>query len=122
MIRVRIDYVDGTFAEGPLEMWTIMPSEGVDTITIYTRTGSTRIAGMTIYWLYRQGDVWHRGGAGLGAGYIGGRSIPMPPEVLIFPDEHMEQVPLEWVPDMPHSAVKLGWWYPGTEGIIQGGE
>jgi len=115
--KVIVKYVDGTSAEGPFQYWPSMRSDGVDQVIIVVSNGETKIAGMTLYWLYEDVDGnWHRGGAALGPGYIGGNSNPMPPEIIIHPDETMSQSPLDWVPDMPHDVVKLGWWYPGTEG------
>lgn len=116
-IKVQINYVDGSSIEISPEQWPEVRADGVDVVIVKTVTGSTRIAGMTLYWLYIDEEgVIHRAGAALGPGYIGGRSNPMPSEVLIYPDGTMDQRPLEWVPDMPHKVFKMGWWYPGTEG------
>lgn len=115
---VRVVYVDGSEASGPPEDWASWRADGVDQVIVEVDAGSTSISGMTLYWLRPLGEDWGRGGAALGPGYIGGISVPMPPEVIIHPDGTMMQRPTEWVPDMEIAQVKLGWWYPGTEGRV----
>lgn len=118
MTRVAVTYVDqeGTW-DADASDWPLLRADGVDEVVIYNASGASHIAGCTLYWVYPEGDVWVRGGAGLGMGYAD-KGEYLPPETLCLPDGTQTHRTVEWVPDLPHDAVKLGWWYPGTKGRV----
>jgi hypothetical protein len=85
--------------------WPSSASEAVDYVEVRTKSGSTRIAGQSVYWAYSEGDHWVVGGAPLGYG------VPAP-EILVYEDGRQEARSIRYVPDLYHRSVKLGWWWP----------
>lgn len=104
--NIRIRYVDGREIFASATSWATLPSQGVDWVEIghdhYTRT-----SGMSIYWLYREAALWVMGSGPVGYGTL-------PAEVLVGSDDQHASRPIEFMPDLPHELVKLGWWWPGT--------
>lgn len=103
---VRIRYVTGRVEAASVSAWPELPAEGIDWVEI-GHHHFTRTMGMSIYWVYREGNRWVMGSGPVGYGAL-------PAEVLVGADDQHEARAIEFMPDLPHSAVKLGWWWPGT--------
>lgn len=106
--QVTVRYVDGTSATFDAGVWCSQRADGVDAVTVRTVTGSTTFHGRSAYWLYREGAVWVCGAASFGY------DREHPPEILFHPDGAMTSRRIEYVPDLTHGQIKLGWWWPGT--------
>jgi hypothetical protein len=106
---VVVHYVDGTTTEGTVVDWPGLPSHGVDWVEI----ARVRFKGKSVYWLYPEGDDWI---AGCASFYEDAKNA----ELIVHPDGSQDERPIEWVPDLAHVNVKLGWWRPGTEGQPDG--
>lgn len=105
--RVTIGYVDGTTCSFDAGVWPSQRADGVDWVEVANASGPSRLQGHSVYWLYREGRVWVAGQASLHYGRV------LPPEVLFLPDGRQDTRVIEYVPDLPHGVVKLGWWRPG---------
>lgn len=104
-IRARIVYVDGTEIEVPAEDWARARSDGVDVVFAGVDGAWTSYQGHSLYWLRREGESWVVGGASFYENPIS--------EIIIAPDGTQTERKLEWVPDLRHAEVKLGWWWIG---------
>lgn len=108
--RVTVWYVDeGGPRTGDAGLWPSLRADGVDRVVVTNRSGSSILQGHSVYWLYREGDVWVAGQASLHYD----RWIP--PEVLFLPGGTQDTRHIDYVPDLHHADVKLGWWRPGEE-------
>lgn len=111
--RVFVSYVDDTKTVFPPERWPDARGDGVEEVYFEVSPGvGHRLSGHSLYWLYREGDAWV-----VGSGTVGEQ--PLTTEGVYRDDGTAEARPLGWMPDLPHCAVKLGWWRPGTEGRIE---
>jgi hypothetical protein len=110
MVRVTVHYVDGSRVTCPAEDWVHVRADGVDTVVVANPSGCTTFHGRSAYWLYPEGEAWVAGAASFGY------DRHHVPEVLVHPDGVMETRRFEYVPDLKHEQVKLGWWWPGTTG------
>jgi hypothetical protein len=102
MIGFEIAYVDGSTEQGPARSWPSVRSDGIASVSVGGAQGRTRYQGHSLYWLRAEGQDWVVGGASF---YVNPIS-----EIVIAPDGSMIERKLEWVPDMFHRDVKLGWW------------
>jgi hypothetical protein len=98
-IQVVVRYVDGSQESGMAQHWRSMRSEGVDWIEV----DHVRIHAQSLYWLRREGEHWRVGGASF---------YQQPSFEVEIGEEGQREVPVEWVPDLLHDDVKLGWWWP----------
>lgn len=108
--KVTIEYVDGTVYRFDAGVWQSQRGHGVDTVVVANESGPSTFSGHSVYWLYREGDVWVAGQASFAYSPV------IPPEVLFLPDGTQDTRPIEYVPDLKHNQIKLGWWMPGTKG------
>lgn len=109
-MTAEVAYVDGSVQRAPAGLWRTLRSDGVDWVVVSNATGPSTFSGHSAYWLYREGDVWVAGQASFHYSRV------IPPEVLFLPDGTQGTRAIDYVPDLPHSAIKLGWWLPGTTG------
>jgi hypothetical protein len=110
MVAFTIYYVDGEVIEDSGDFWKYTRGDGVDRVVIRNESGASNFGGNSAYWLYQEDDMWVAGQASF-------RYSPtLPPEVLFFPDGTQKIRRIQYVPDLEHSSVKLGWWWPGTVG------
>ncbi len=79
----------------------------MDWVEITNAAGTARVSGHSIYWLYREGDVWVLGGGSIGY------TNPLG-EVLVGSGNHQYRE-IDYMPDLPHRAVKIGAWWPNKE-------
>lgn len=107
--RVRIRYVTGETCEGPAHDWPAFPSEGIDAVAIGNGEHWTWLSGQSVYWLYPEGDAYVMGGGPIGYDAL-------PPEVVVRGAMHIARH-IRFAPDLPQSAVKLGWWWSGSERV-----
>jgi hypothetical protein len=103
---VRVHYVSGQTIGAEPHDWPALPSEGVDWVEMTNEVGTIRVAGHSLYWLYREGPNWVIGGGSIGYTNALGETV--------VGDEHRYRE-IEYMPDLPHSAVKMGAWWPGKE-------
>jgi hypothetical protein len=89
-----------------------MSSEGVHSVLVTNGRRGVAVSGRSLYWLRQVGDDLHVGGATLGYGE------DHVVETIVHPDGTQQAVRREFVPDLAHDEVKLGWWWPGTEGAV----
>ncbi len=102
-MHVCIHYVDGTTQSAAAHDWPLLRGEGVDRVDA-TQDGITeRIEGMSIYWLYFSEGRIVIGGGGVGPAYGG---------LLTETVVGFGRRPLEYMPDLAHDQIKLGWWLP----------
>lgn len=113
VVDVAIRYVDGSEARCAASVWASQRAEGVDRVVVSNEAGSSVFSGHSVYWLYREGRVWVAGQAAWGYGHV------LTPEVLFLPDGTQDIRRIEYVPDLRHRDVKLGWWWPGTTGDVR---
>jgi hypothetical protein len=100
--QVTVRYVDGTQVTCALDRWTDLRAAGVDYVDLQSADGVYRVQGRSIYWLYQDGDRWVLGGG------IVGNSEPI--EEVIATAIGFEIRHPEYMPDLEHDRVKLGWW------------
>lgn len=109
---VRVSYTSGATMTVPVEDWPNIRGDGVDEVTlILDEIHTHRLSGHSLYWLYREEDAWV-----IGCGTVGNQ--PLTAEGVYHDDGRTEARPLEWMPDLRHSEIKLGWWRPGTVGRV----
>lgn len=102
-MRVRIEYVDGTSTEGDAEDWPRLRSDGVDRVNV----AGIWIAGHSLYWLRREDGGYSAGAASF---------YPNPLFGVFISDEGVQtERDIEFVPDLRHDEVKLGWWWRGED-------
>lgn len=111
-VRVRIHYVDGAEVEVAADEWPRLRGDGVDWVRILHQ-GSTLLQAHSLYWLYREGSTWVAG-----CGSVSYDPNPLV-ELLFMANGTMREREREFMPDLPHSAVKLGWWWVGTDGPVE---
>lgn len=110
-IRVRVRYVEGAEVEVAADEWASLRGDGVDEVRVYG-LGSVLFQAASLYWLYQEGSTWVAGSGSV-------RYDPNPLVEIVF-DGHgrTSERTREYMPDLPHSAVKLGWWWVGTTGPV----
>lgn len=106
-MRVRVGYVSGRTIQALAEDWPELPTEGVDFVELTNAVGTIRVAGHSMYWLYREGPAWVIGGGSIGYTNALG-------ETVVGKGNHQYRQ-IEYMPDLPLSSVKLGAWWPGKE-------
>ncbi len=102
-MQVLVEYVRDVRTV-PVMEWDSLPSEGVQRVDILVGRYITSFAGFSIYWLYQEG-----GNHVVGAGSVR-YSKELINEVVFKPDGTSENRGLEFMPDLLHNQVKLGWW------------
>lgn len=108
MLDVVVSYVDGQETRASLEDWPTMRADGIDSVTIVDGDLSVRYASASLYWCYPEGDEWVSGCASVGYD-------PNPIREVIGTSRERE---VKYLPDLRHDQVKLGWWWPGTDGPV----
>lgn len=108
-VHVTARYVDGTVARFDAGVWDSQRGDGIDSIEIGNASGSSIFQGHSAYWLYRENDTWVGGQASFGYNRV------IPPEVLFLPDGGQTTRSIDYVPDLQHRQLKLGWWRKGEE-------
>lgn len=105
---VRVHYVDGEHLElTPIE-WADARGDGVDWCEVVNDIGSVRVSGHSLYWMYGEEAGWVVGGGAVGyANPLG--------ETVVPESGNHQYREIEYMPDLPISAVKLGHWWPGKE-------
>jgi len=105
-MKVRIGYVDGSVIEVDPSVWTTVKAEGVDWVEV-DNGGKVKIASASVYWLYPEKNAFVAGWGSL-------RYDPNPlTEIVCYSDGTQEERRPSYLPDLQHSQVKLGWWWPG---------
>ncbi len=100
---VTVEYIDWTAPAANIAEWCNLPSQGVQKVTI-NNGGSVSFSDHSLYWLYKEKDYYVAG-----AGSV--RYDPNPlNEVLLFEDGRQENRKIEFMPDLLHDQIKLGWW------------
>ena len=107
MIRLHVKYVDGAYFDIPVHDWTSLDGQGIDYIEIGVEH-FTKTSGHSIYWVYPEGDTWVMGSGPVGYGAIS-------PEVVVAQDGTQLARDIQFMPDLHHSDIKLGWWWPDVE-------
>jgi hypothetical protein len=105
-MRITIRYVEGDELTIDPERWASVRGDGVDWFEVTTERGTTRFSGDSIYWLYEHDGVWYAGGCGVG--YVNRSAI----SELVIKDGEESTRSHDYVPDLHHAEVKLGWWWP----------
>jgi hypothetical protein len=103
-VIVRAAYVDGSVEEGSPHEWSSWPGHGVDWAEI-GHARFTRVSGMSVYWLYPEEESWVLGGGPVGYGNL-------VPETVVGGDDQHATRQIGYMPDLPLTSVKLGWWWP----------
>lgn len=104
MIVIR--YTDGTEIATRPEQWSGLRGDGVDEIVVSLPDGrSQSFAGHSLYWHYREGESLV-----FGEGSLCGLSDSPPYEMVVHPGGEYQVRRVASFPDLPHDAVKLGWW------------
>ena len=107
-LSVRIQYADGSHLIGAAASWPSLPGSGVDWVEVTNDVGSIRVGGHSIYWLYRERKFWVIGGGSIGY------TNPLG-ETLVPESGNHKYREIDYMPDLPHSSVKLGAWWPDKE-------
>ena len=103
-MQLVIVYADWTTPVTSIEHWCSLPAQGVQSVTISNNGKKVSFADFSLYWLYKEKDYYVAGGGSV-------RYDPNPlNEVLIFDDGVQKDRPIEFMPDLMHNQVKLGWW------------
>lgn len=111
---ITVCYVDGTTQSGSIETWPNLRPDGVDRVELLTATGTVVVSAASAYWLYRENENWIIGWASF-------RYDPNPLcEIIVASDGFQTERQREFAPDLYHQDIKLGWWWPGTEGPVDG--
>jgi hypothetical protein len=100
---VTVRYVDGAVVNAPVADWPRLRSDGVDYADLVADDGAVyRVQGRSVYWLYPVGGGWV-----LGGGTVGGSEsiVDVAYDSGLFKVHHPE-----YMPDLAHDRVKLGWW------------
>lgn len=106
-IHVRVTYEDGGELSVPADEWPRLRSDGVQDVVVSACGKSVRFASQSLYWLYPEGED-----IVAGAGSV--RYDPNPlVEIIVSPDGAQSERRVEFMPDMKHEQVKLGWWKRG---------
>jgi hypothetical protein len=100
---VIVEYVDGEVIEAPVTEWRSLRADGVDRVLLGFPGAMTSYAGHSLYWIRQEDDLWVVGGASFYENPVS--------EVAVAPDGTQTERKIEWVPDMLHADVKLGWWW-----------
>jgi hypothetical protein len=96
---VTVTYVDRSSITATADQWRHIRSDGVDVVEV----DGVRFEGKSIYWLYGESDLWVAGAASF---YEDIKN----PELVITPDGSQLERVIQWVPDISHADMKLGWW------------
>lgn len=111
--RIDITYVDGQELSIDPSEWGDVRGDGVD--EVFFQVGhelGTKMSGHSVYWVYREEDAWV-----VGCGTVGDQ--PLTHEALYHDDGRSSSRPVgEYMPDLHHADIKLGWWRPGTVGRV----
>ena len=103
-VRVVIAYEDDTTQEGSFEEWADLRSDGVQAVTLIRGRYRNVFSGASLYWLYQEGENWI-------AGQTGVHYDPSPiTEIITEPTGRQYERQSPYLPDMSHTAMKLGWW------------
>lgn len=110
-MTITINYVDGTQQTAPITEWSNLQSEGVDLVTITDVSGSVKLSGASLYWVYEENEQFVAG-----CGSV--RYDHNPITEIIF-NGHGGQIERkrEYVPDLLHRHVKLGHWRPNGANV-----
>lgn len=109
---VVVEYVDGPAIAGRIDRWREFPGQAVGKVRVVLEDGrEIQLAGSSLYWIRELLEGWGIGQAACGYSEI-------PPETVLARDGRTWTRELEYVPDLEHADVKLGWWNPGTEGVV----
>jgi len=107
MATVSVTYEDETVLEAPASHWPQLRADGVQQFVVSCAGRSVSFAANSIYWLYPEGE-------NIVAGCGSVRYDPNPlNEVVIEPDGKQSSRKIEFMPDLQHERVKLGWWKHG---------
>ena len=87
-----------------LNQWCNLPAQGVLEITIGSDGNKVIFADHSLYWLYRENNYYVAG-----CGSIRYSKQPLN-EVCLFEDGTQQDRLIEFMPDLMHNQVKLGWW------------
>lgn len=110
LVQLRVEYVDGSSVVGDPWKWTAFwRGEGVDWVEISNGAGTTRVSGHSLYWVYLEGPAWVVGGGSIGY------TNPLGEVIVAAGTGNHEYREIEYMPDLPHRAVKLGHWWPGKK-------
>ena len=103
MASLAVRYVNGEIAQAEAEQWPTLRADGVEYVDIRVDGQGYRIQGRSVYWLYRVGETWLLGGGLVGESGI--EEVSAREGASPFVVRHPR-----YMPDLPHNAVKLGWW------------
>ena len=101
-MKWKLHCTDGSVHSGLDGAWADAPSAGIDFVDLVHDSTGYRMQGRSVYWLRAGGD---------GQLVLGGGTVTDVEEVY-FRDGCSEVSSPEFMPDLEHSQVKLGWWLP----------
>ena len=104
---VEIKYIDEEVIKITADEWDTVRAEGVDEI-IMCNPLPIHCSGHSLYWLYKDGDNYVLGGA---SPYIPEKIA----EVLFTVADLQVEREIDYMPDLLHKDIKLGWWREGKE-------
>ncbi len=107
MVYCSILYEDESALNISATEWPVVRSDGVQEVRVSANGYSVVFQAASFYWLYPEGEHFVAG-----CGSV--RYDPNPlTEVLVFADGRQEERRVEFMPDLRHEQVKLGWWKHG---------
>lgn len=107
-LNITIEYSQGQTTIAA-HLWPIARSDDVQQVTAECNGLSVMFQAQSIYWFYPEGENWI-----IGAGSV--RYDPNPlTEVVIAPDGTQTERKREYMPDLTHDRVKLGWFKDGKD-------
>lgn len=104
--NITIEYGNGVM-EVAADLWPFVRGDDVQKVTAECNGLSVTFQAHSIYWLYPEGDNWI-----VGAGSVRYDNNPLT-EIIIAPDGRQTERHIEYMPDLRHDRVKLGWWKDG---------